>query len=1052
MDEILDGLNSAQLVAVTSPADVVQILAPPGSGKTKTLTSRVAYLIRHLNYKPWNILCLTFTIKSSREMKERLAKLIGNGAEAKLVLGTFHSVCRRYLVSYGHLIGIAKSFGIADSSDTLSVIKRIVKRLRLNLDPKVAQSRISGCKSKGVTAAQLSNDASTKKKVNQQEFAQVFEAYEDQLDQANLLDYDDLLLRCRELLRQHPLCVSNVEAVLIDEFQDTNVVQFDLMTLFAARQKRVTTVGDPDQSIYGWRSAEIKNLERMQTQYPETLIIHLQDNYRSSGAILLAAQELIQQDDSRPLKSLLPTHCPGTLPVLRRLPSSDAEAAWIVSEIKRTIGMTGGMLTYPDIAILLRSASLSRQIESAMGRAGIPYRMVGGQRFFDRVEIKILLDYLRIVSQPTNNDAIARVINVPARGVGNTTIKALLEEAETKKVTLWSLILDAVRGNIKTSTKITKPAAQGLGAFVQIILSATQKLKDPVDPSSPQSLLQHIIKKIKFQEYIKRWYELDCDGRWVNVEELISQAAEYSIPLAADLENPGMGSTELLPAIEGIAQSDSKIGEETLSMFLANVALATELQTNEGSENGEIQAQVTISTIHAAKGLEWPVVFVPAAYEGSMPHSRAEDTDEERRLLYVAMTRAQALLYISCPIKTSKGDESTLSQFLNPKTIGHYLVNVGPCLNPGLVNDIARILKRDCPSEDKMLEGVLALKNREDDLWPLDGQENPEQMKSRWDNKINNAKSCAHQDSVPATVVLQREQNSDRCRTSNVVASSRVVVGGTTTMDNVSSFSVHPFGGFTSAIVQLEKEQDLSQREKRVTGQRSRQLAKDNPNPTSRKRKSSDNTQSTLVNLWGSQTQSIEPSASLAHPRSSRLTLDKATCDEIGMGRSSTHKLSRSSTTTSALSDPSLGFSRGDANPRRTALAGIPENLARHALQYTATASRPRLPTPEREQSHDQYVFLSSSPPLLETASQSRSAAAGEMSVGGHGNAKARHGQDENAALIDNDLRPAITMHTTSLAPVQARHAARKTLGVRRSMNGWNTKSGQGFSVPRRVQ
>ncbi|KAL8687024.1 MAG: hypothetical protein Q9224_005274, partial [Gallowayella concinna] len=633
MDAILDGLNNAQLAAVTSPSDVLQILAPPGSGKTKTLTSRVAYLIRHLNYQPWNILCLTFTIKSSREMKERLGKLIGNGMEAKLVLGTFHSVCRRYLVSYGHLIGIAKNFGIADSSDSLSIIKRIVKRLRLNLDPKVARSRISSCKSKGVTIAQLSNDASTKKKVDQQEFAQVFEAYEGQLDQANLLDYDDLLLRCRELLSQHPLCVSNVEAVLIDEFQDTNVVQFDLMTLFAAQQKRVTTVGDPDQSIYGWRSAEIKNLERMQTQYPETLVIHLQDNYRSSGAILLAAQELIQQDESRPSKSLLPTHCPGTLPVLRRLPSSDAEAAWIVSEIKRTIGMTGGMLTYPDIAILLRSASLSRQIESAMAKVGIPYRMVGGQRFFDRVEIKILLDYLRVVSQPTNNDAIARVINIPARGVGNTTIKALLEEAETKKVTLWFLILDAIRGNIKTSTKITKSVEQGLGAFVQIILSAKQKLKDPIDPSSPQSLLEHIIKKLKFQEYIKRWYELDCDGRWANVEELISQAAEYPIALAADLGNRDVGSATVLPAIEGIAQSDSDVGEETLSMFLANVALATELQTDDGSEDGDIKAQVTISTIHAAKGLEWPVVFVPAAYEGSIPHSRAEDTDEERRLL-----------------------------------------------------------------------------------------------------------------------------------------------------------------------------------------------------------------------------------------------------------------------------------------------------------------------------------------------------------------------------------------------------------------------------------
>ncbi|KAL9628199.1 MAG: hypothetical protein Q9204_006042, partial [Flavoplaca sp. TL-2023a] len=737
MDIILDGLNNAQLAAVTSPADVVQILAPPGSGKTKTLTSRVAYLIKHHNYKPWNILCLTFTIKSSREMKERLAKLIGNGTEAKLVLGTFHSVCRRYLVSYGHLIGIPKEFGIADSSDSLSIIKRILKRLRFSLDPRVAQSRISSCKSKGINVAKLSDDALKNKKVDQQEFAQVFESYEDQLDQGNLLDYDDLLLRCCDLLRQHPLCVSNVEAVLIDEFQDTNVVQFDLMRLFAVQRKRVTTVGDPDQSIYGWRSAEIKNLARMQTQYPETLVIHLQDNYRSSGAILLAAQELIQQDESRPSKSLLPTHCPGTLPVLRRLPSSDAEASWIVTEIIRMIGMTGGMLKHPDIAILLRSAALSRQIESAMGKAGIPYRMVGGQRFFDRVEIKILLDYLRVVSQPTNNDAVARVVNVPARGVGTTKIKALIEEAETKKVTLWSLILDAVRGNVKTSTKINKPAEQGLGTFVQIILTAKQKLKDQVNPLSPQSLLRYIIKRLNFQDYIKRTYDIDSDGRWANVEELISQAGEFIIPSNSNLENLEVINDTSLPAIEGIAQSDGDVGEKMLSTFLANVALATELQKDEGEEDGQGQAQVTISTIHAAKGLEWPVVFVPAAYEGSIPHSRAEDTDEERRLLYVAMTRAQALLYVSCPTRNSRGEESTLSQFLNPKTLGHYLINVGPQINTGFINDVARILKRPCPPESKMLEGSLTLKSREDNLWPLDGQETLEQTKSKWESKTS---------------------------------------------------------------------------------------------------------------------------------------------------------------------------------------------------------------------------------------------------------------------------------------------------------------------------
>ncbi|KAL8778247.1 MAG: hypothetical protein Q9213_007499 [Squamulea squamosa] len=1048
MDAILHGLNDAQLTAVTSPADVVQILAPPGSGKTKTLTSRVAYLITHHMYKPWNILCLTFTIKSSREMKERLAKLIGNGMEAKLVLGTFHSVCRRYLVSYGHLIGIRKGFGIADSSDSLSIIKRIIKRLRSNIDPKVAQSRISSCKSKGISVAELSNEASKKKKVDQQDFAQVFEAYEDQLEQANLLDYDDLLLRCCDLLRRHPLCVSNVEAVLIDEFQDTNVIQFDLMRLFAAQQKRVTTVGDPDQSIYGWRSAEIKNLKRMQTQYPETLVVHLQDNYRSSGAILLAAQELIQQDESRPSKSLLPTHCPGTLPVLRRLPTSDAEATWIVTEIRRMIGMSGGMLSYPDIAILLRSAALSRQIESAMGRAGIPYRMVGGQRFFDRVEIKILLDYLRVISQPANNDAIARILNIPARGVGTTTTKALLEEAETKKVTLWSLILDAIRGNIKTSTKINKPAEQGLGTFIQVVLTAQQKVRDAIAPLSPQSLLQYIIKKLNFQDYLKRSYEVDSEGRWANVEELISQAAEYSISQSSGSAGLEAGSNTNLPVVEGIAQVDSDIGEEMLSMFLANVALATELQKDDGAEDSQVQPQVTISTIHAAKGLEWPVVFVPAAYEGSIPHSRAEDTDEERRLLYVAMTRAQALLYISCPTKNSRGEESTLSQFLNPKTVGHYLVNVGPQISSGLVGDIARILKRSCPPVSKLLEGCLTLQSRDDDLWPLDGAENPEQMFPRWDSKTKSmtATQGYQQTDQLLKVGLAGDGQGSNWRSTTTTINQCSVIGSATTMDTISSFPKHSLGGFTSATMQLGKEPNMEGNPNRVTTQRRSQAVESIPIKASRKRKPQDEAQSSLTSLWGLKRPQTDANRSLEAFVPKRFNSELRNTSRLDFLESSSRILSKSNSTDTA--GPPTKLPINEVELHRAPLAGIPENLAMHRLRPTA-ASRPRVLAKEPTETHGPYGFLSSSPSRIDTVGQGQPAATRSKTHSTDEVAGAVHTHDENMSFGD-DMRPAATAHTTSLAQLQATTTARKTLGVRRSMNGWNARSTQGFSVPRK--
>ena len=573
--------------------------------------------------------------------------------EAKLVLGTFHSVCWRYLVSYGHLIGLRKGFSVADASDSSGIIKRIIKRERLNIDPRKAQARISNVKSRGIQLEDVQKQESKSHKIDQQEFLIVFEAYQNQLELSNLLDYDDLLLRCADLLRKHPECVSNVEVVLIDEFQDTNIVQFDLMTLFSARHRRVTTVGDPDQSIYGWRSAEIKNLDRMQSQYPDTLLIHLEDNYRSSGAILLAASEIIEQDNNRPPRPILPTHCPGTVPVLRKLPTAEIEAKWIVLEITRVMGMTGTLLTHADFAILLRSASLSRHIEAAMGKAGIPYRVVGGQKFFDRIEIKILLDYLRVVSQPDNNDALSRIINAPARNIGITTVKALLEEAEMRKTTLWALVRDIAQAKIKPRSKISTQGERGMATFLNIILSIRSRLLVTENPASPEELLRHVIKKLEFGKFLEKYYENDHEGRWANVEELLVQAAEFG-PAFTDSNGPEDEDT--LPQIEGLEQAKGNLAEEALSRFLANVALATELQRVDPNTEGELQpiTQVTISTIHAAKGLEWPVVFIPSAYDGSIPHSRAEDTDEERRLLYVAMTRAQALLYLSCPARNSQ--------------------------------------------------------------------------------------------------------------------------------------------------------------------------------------------------------------------------------------------------------------------------------------------------------------------------------------------------------------------------------------------------------------
>ena len=673
-------------------------------------------------------------------MRQRVAKLIGNGLESREIFATFHSVCRRYLVKYGHLIGLEEGFGIADTSDSRSIIKKITDRLKLTIDIKKAQSRISSSKSRGIRSTDLRDQGASSKHVGQQEFVTLFEAYEAQLKMSNLLDYDDLLLKCVDLLRQHPECVSNVEVVLIDEFQDTNIVQFDLMRLFATFKKRITTVGDPDQSIYGWRSAEIKNLGRLQPEYSDTLVIHLEDNYRSSAAILLAASEIIEQDKSRRSRPVLPTHCPGTVPVLRKLPTAEIEAKWIVSEIIRYLGMTGGLLKHADFAILIRSAQLSRQIESAMGKAGIPYRMVGGKKFFERAEIKPLLGYLQVVSQPNNSAALSQIINIPCRNIGLTTVKAFSEEADARNSSLWDLVRQTVQGHIRPRSKISKQAERAMGVLVNIIITARNKVADLETPDFPEDVLKYVTKKIGYRAYLERSYGLDHENRWANVEELMIQASDYNLSANGHSD---WDATDMLPQIEGLEQAKGNIGQEALSKFLANILLATELQRQETSADGEavLQSQVTISTIHAAKGLEWPVVFIPSAYDGSIPHSRTEDTDEERRLLYVAMTRAQALLNISCPMKNPQrgesifqltvvawrmsnfsAEESTISPFLSSNNVSQYFVPQGPVFTPDTVQDVSLILKRERPSEEDILVGCRTVESRDDNLWPLNGE------------------------------------------------------------------------------------------------------------------------------------------------------------------------------------------------------------------------------------------------------------------------------------------------------------------------------------------
>ncbi|KAK4508700.1 hypothetical protein PRZ48_002439 [Zasmidium cellare] len=960
MDNILQGLNAAQRTAVESPASVVQVLAPPGSGKTKTLTARVAHLIAHRQLQPWNIIVCTFTVKAASEMKERIKSFVGEDLAKQLKLGTFHSVALRYLKHYGQHIGLPKDFGIADTSDSKAILKRIIKKLGMSIEPGQALGRISSRKAKGEVD---SKPGKGPKSVDQQEFLRLFEEYEATLAASNLLDYDDLLLRCRFLLKSHPQCVSNVEAVLIDEFQDTNNIQYELMGLFAQQYNRITIVGDPDQSIYGFRSAEIKNLSRMKKQWPDTITINLEENYRSSGAILHAAQNIIEQDESRPPKRLQATHTFGLRPVLRKLPTAYAEAEWLVSEIKRMRALSGNSIQLSDFAVLLRSAALSRAIETALGNTGIPYRMVGGQRFYDRAEVKLVVDYLRVIHQPENSEAVERVVNDPSRSVGDTSIRKLREEAERKGVSLWSVILDISQGRCTTDMKLNEATRKGLASFVNVILSGRKKMESwSTEPPSVTALINVVSQKIGLEAHLRRKHSGDetFEARWSNVEELMAQATE----ITASGKLNELVESQRLPQVEGLDQT-TESAEDVLSVFLANIALTASAE-KKAEEDGEKIQQVTISTIHAAKGLEWPVVFIPACYDGSIPHSRADDHDEERRLLYVGMTRAQALLYLSCPIKNTQREETTISAFLTHQGAGRYFDEHGPSLPSSAVASLCTTLRRECPTEACFLETRKTVDSDEDNHWPLNGEEVFAES-NRWDsgatgNALPGFGTARHIPTVQASTLHQKQVYS--------TASATMQAGFTSVKDRYDN---------------LMEQAQLRKVDKRAEEKKSAEEA-----PKGRKRLMDG--QGTITGMFA--------------------------------------KKQRPSTEPSAPSQPSFKSARplqpmsaSASNTHPGPLPAARPPLPTHKPRSAPLTRKPSKQTDENDATGDRYMFLSSSPQKGDDEPPP---------------AKNDEAEDQEEA---NDVvpafRPASTLHTTSMSSATT---TRKTLGVRRSLQGWSAR------------
>lgn len=989
-------------------------------------------------------------------MKARIAKQIGGGMEAKLILGTFHSVCLRYLYSYGQLIGLRKGFTIVDASDSKAIILRIMKRHKLTIDANVARSRISKCKARNESYWDI-QQKNKKKSVDQQEFQIVYEAYQGHLEASNLLDYDDLLTFCVQLLTAYPECVSNVDAVLIDEFQDTNNVQFMLMRLFAQRNKRITTVGDPDQSIYGWRSAEIKNLERMRNLYPDIHVIHLEDNYRSSGAILQAAQEVIEQDSSRPQKSLQATHCGGTPPVLRMLFSVEAEAQWVVAEMKRCMALTGEkVLDFSDFAILIRSASQSRQLELAMGHAAMPYRMVGGVRFFDRVEIKILLDYLRTIAHPSNSDAIARIVNIPPRGVGKDTTKELLEEATHVGRPLWDLIKDIVRGEGRCRTKISKQAERGLASFFNIIETVKKNLNGEKTATSPYELLELLIKRLEFKRYLEKTYPDDTENvRWANVEELLVQASDID-PRPEALEE----DMDALPTLDDVEQREVGVpAEEALSRFLSNVALATEIQTEkEQDSEGRPRPSITLSTMHAAKGLEWPVVFIPSVYHGSIPHSRAEDHDEERRLLYVAMTRAQALLYLSCPTRSSRGDETTLSPFLDTKEVRSCLLNQGPSIHAHRVFDICSILRRDPPSYDDLIEAEKRTQYLDDDefKWPLDGSANQEVLRPHVNEAVGMTLVSDNKrrklSTVPyASKTIEIGQSSFSQRSGDIMRQ-------VDTNKNLST----PVGGFMSAASQLKIQQereDIRAVESLSSGSSLERLVPPKPQRAPKKAKG----QSTITSLWSAPSQASVPpqiyydssirKASPTLPTEVGLehfsVLTKRGIHDVQPCRPSasldnfdenTIARTRNGNGRGVLGD--FGLPASEATVARPRMGSIPGELRNRSVRPGPSLKRSRT-DPEGGVSRKRHVWSASSPSCTALADFNET---GDLS-------------EEQAAVSSESLVPGnkvhgrflstATFHKTTMAQLkETQNMPRKVLGMRANNSSWTSTGPQQFKVP----
>lgn len=608
LEELTTGLNSEQAKAVAATEGPLLILAGAGSGKTKTLTHRIAHLIASHKATPFNILAVTFTNKAAREMRERVATLLGENPDNRSFMpymGTFHSICVRLLRQDGEAAGIPRNFVIFDESDRQAAIKQAAKQLML--DEKTYPARtLSSIISSAKNDLSIPGEYESGNSPVERAAAQVYPLYQKVLKDAGALDFDDLIARTVHLFQTNkPIrekWVNQFRYIMIDEYQDTNAAQYKLIKLLTNEQHNIAVVGDDWQSIYSWRGADFRNILNFEKDYPEVIIVKLEQNYRSTKSILDAAHSVITKNQQRSDKELWTDAGDGKPVDILQVANERAEAESIIRRVQNAVDAR--FRRYQDFAVLYRTNAQSRSVEEAFVRYGVPYRIVGGQRFYDRKEIKDILAYLRLIYQPEDRVSFERIVNVPTRGIGTKSLQQFYAWQAAGEQTLSQALM-----TVHEAPGLTPKAKKGFSELGDIIARNREALDEVALPV----LLESLLRRIDYYSYLDDKTP-QADARQENVRELI-----------------------------GVAKSYQDMG---LDGFLEEVSLVSDVDSMENGGNA-----VTLMTLHAAKGLEFPVVFMVGMEETIFPHSRAlydqSEMEEERRLCYVGMTRAREELYLS---------------------------------------------------------------------------------------------------------------------------------------------------------------------------------------------------------------------------------------------------------------------------------------------------------------------------------------------------------------------------------------------------------------------